>query len=335
MVKSTKFNKKNSQLKYKKTILNMEATEKSCETSDFGLKNKANHANIVPDEGFEKNVLYSMFYMTENNKTSDPSTINKRNNPENFPEGGFTHDANLSLKSDQSKHHGNDMVMKNKKKKDYNNIVEKTDEKISGYREIVKNLTNIIYDKNRKIKKDKKSNTLFVERFKTVQPEFKISSLTTFGKHNPEILEEIEMKEIIITKLDGIIKLIQHIYFNDRRPQYQNVRMRNIQEKLCEFYDGTIWKTIEESTIIHNIIVYTKDIIDNYYDKNKRKFSKYYQEKYRNFSNLFDEIIINKMNENIKNEKYEKIYNKIKILLINKKKIDRVIKEKNKLSITV
>ena len=39
--------------------------------------------------------------------------------------------------------------------------------------------------------------------------------------------------------------------------------------------------------------------------------------------------------KNIKNEKYEKIYDKIKILLINKKEIDRVIKEKNKLSITV
>lgn len=335
MVKSTKFNNKKSQLKYKKIILNMEATEKSCETDDCEIKNKVNHAIIVHDEGFEKNIVVSMFFVTENNKTSDPSTFNKRNNPENFPEGGCTLDANLSLKSDPTKHHGNDMVMKIKKKKVYDNIVENTDEKISDYREIVKNLTNFIYDKNRKIKKDKKSNTLIVERFKTVQPEFKITSLTTFGKHNPEILEEIEMKEIIITKLDGIIKLIEHIYFNDRRPQYQNVRMRNIQEKLCEFYNGTIWKTIDETTIIHNIIVYTKDIIDNYYDKNKRKFSKYYQEKYRNFSNLFDEIIINKMNENIKNEQYEKIYNKIKILLINKKKIDHVIKEKNKLSIIV
>ena len=226
------------------------------------------------------------------------------------------------------------MVMKFKNKKVYDNIVENIDEKISDYREIVKNIPDCIYEKNRKVKKDKKPNTLISERFKNVQSEFKITSLTTFGKHNPEILEEIEMNKIII-KSDGISKLIQHIYFNDRRPQYQNVRIRNIREKLCEFYDGTIWKTIDEKTIIHNIIVYTKDIIDNYYDKNKRKFSKYYQEKYRNFSNSFDEIIIKKMNENIKNEQYEKIYDKIKILLINKKEIDRVIKEKNKLIITV
>jgi len=335
MVKSTKFNKKKSQLKYKKIILKMEATEKSCETGEFGLKNKINHANIVHDEGFEKNIVVNMFLITEKNKTSETSIVDHGNGLKDLPEGGCTIDANLSQKIEPIKHHGNDMVMKIKKKKDYDNIVENMGEKISDYREIVKNISDFIYDNSRKIKKDKKSNTLISERFKTVQPEFKITSLTTFGKHNPEILEEIEMKEIIITKLDGISKLIQHIYFNDRRPQYQNVRIRNIQEKLCEFYDGTIWKTIDEKTIIHNIIVYTKDIIDNYYDKNKRKFSKYYQEKYRSFSNSFDEIIIKKMNENVKNEQYEKIYDKIKILLINKKEIDRVIKEKNKLSITV
>jgi hypothetical protein len=36
------------------------------------------------------------------------------------------------------------------------------------------------------------------------------------------------------------------------------------------------------------------------------------------------------MNGNIKNEQYEKIYDKIKIFLINKKRIDRGINEQNK-----
>lgn len=313
----------------------MDATEQCCENRDNEFENYINHAKVVHEGGVVSDFVMQKHVHKEKIETPEKPKIDKGNGPNNFPEWGCTLDANLSQKPEPTKHHGNDMVMNFKNKKDYDNIVENMDKKISDYRDIVKNIPDFIYDKSLKVKKDKKPNILISERFKNEPPEFKITSLTTFGKHNPEILEEIEMKEIIITKLDGISKLIQHIYFNDRRPQYQNVRIRNIREKLCEFYNGTIWKTIDEKTIIHNIIVYTKDIIDNYYDKNKRKFSKYYQEKYRSFSNSFDEIIIKKMNENVKNEQYEKIYDKIKILLINKKEIDRVIKEKNKLSITV
>jgi hypothetical protein len=313
----------------------MEATEKCCETQDKSLKIGVNHAKVDHDEGVMTDFVMQKHMHKLKIKTPEKSKIDNGNGLEGNPEWGGTNDAIFPQNQEPIKHHGNDIVMKFKNKNDYNNIVENIEEKISDYRDIVKNIPDFIYEKRHKIKKDKKPIILISERFKNAPPEFKITSLTTFGKHNPEILEEIEMNEIIITKLDGISKLIEHIYFNDSRPQYQNVRIRNIREKLCEFYDGTIWKTIEESTIIHNIIVYTKDIIDNYYDKNKQKFSKYYKEKYRSFSNSFDEIIIKKMNENIKNDKYEKIYNKIKRLLITKKEIDRVIKEKNKLSITI
>ena len=129
--------------------------------------------------------------------------------------------------------------------------------------------------------------------------------------------------------------LIEHLYFNDYRPQYQNVKMKNMQQNLCEFYDGTTWKLIEESTLIHNIIVYSKDIIDNHFIKNKKKFSRYYQERYSKFSSTFDEIIIKKMNGKIKNDRYEQIYEKIRIYLITKKENDRVNKQKKKLDITV
>ena len=95
-----------------------------------------------------------------------------------------------------------------------------------------------------------------------------ITSLVSFGKHHPEIFDEINMNEVVKTTYDGMIQLIEHLYFNDYRPQYQNIKMKNMQQKLCEFYDGTTWKTIDESTLIHNIIVYTKDIIDNHFIKN-------------------------------------------------------------------
>ena len=169
----------------------------------------------------------------------------------------------------------------------------------------------------------------------SVPPEFWITSLVSFGKHHPEIFDEINMNDVVKTTYDGMIQLIEHLYFNNYRPQYQNIKMKNIREKHCEFYDGTTWKLIDESTLIHNIIVYTKDIIDNNFIKNKKKFSRYYQERYNKFSNSFDEIIIKKMNGKVKNDHYEKIYEKVRIYLINKKENDRVNKQKKKLGITV
>lgn len=258
-----------------------------------------------------------------------------RDGHENLPDSRITLYADFSKKSLSEKSNGNDIIVFFRKNNFYENIVEKIDEKISVYREIVKNLPETGYSKKNTIEIGRSPTSILVDKIKSEHREFQISIVVPFGKDNHEILEEINMDNIIRTKTDGIINLIEHVYFNDRRPQNQNVRMSNIQKKYCEFYDGTIWKTIEEKTLIHNIIVYSKDIIDNYYEKNKKKLSKYYQTKYRTFSDLFDEIIIKKMNGNQKNEKYEKIYERTRILLINKKKIDRVKSEQNKSIITI
>jgi len=258
-----------------------------------------------------------------------------RDGHENLPDSRITLHADFSQKIGSDKSHGNEIVVFFRKNNFYENVVEKIDEKISVYREIVKNLPETGYSKKNTIESGRTPTSILVDKIKSEHREFQISIVVPFGKDNNEILQEINMDNIIRTKTDGIINLIEHIYFNDRRPQNQNVRMSNIQKKYCEFYDGTIWKTIEEKTLIHNIIVYSKDIIDNYYEKKRKKLSKYYQTKYRTFSDLFDEIIIKKMNGNQKNEQYEKIYERTRILLINKKKIDHVKSEQNKLIITI
>jgi hypothetical protein len=199
-------------------------------------------------------------------------------------------------------------------------IVENIDEKIIAHQEIVKTLPELESDI-----KPKKPTTIFFENFKkkiTFPKEFWITSLVSFGKHHPEIFDEINMDDVVKKTYDGMIRLIEHLYFNDYRPQYQNVKMKNMQQKLCEFYDGTKWKLIDESTLIHFI-------------KNKKKISRYYQERYSKFSSSFDEIIIKKMNGKVKNDRYEQIYEKIRIYLITKKENDRVNKKKNKLDITV
>ena len=49
--------------------------------------------------------------------------------------------------------------------------------------------------------------------------------------------------------------------------------MHNIRKHYCKYFDGEYWKLIEENILIHNIIVSKKDIIDNYYEKLRKKIN--------------------------------------------------------------
>lgn len=311
----------------------MKATEKSCEGPKTGLKNEIDHVIIDTPSDQTPDFVMQPHEEHLNFKTAKLQIGDIRIGYEKPQDQGITFHAKNHQNDTSENTHGNTYVMNFSKNNSYEDIVENIDEKIIAHQEIVKKLPEIESDN-----KPKKPTTIFFENFKkkiTFPPEFWITSFVSFGKHHPEIFDEINMNDVVKKTYDGMIKLIEHLYFNDYRPQYQNVKMKNMQEKLCEFYDGTTWKTIDESTLIHNIIVYTKDIIDNHFIKNKKKYSAYYQERYSKFSNSFDEIIIKKMNGKVKNERYEKIYEKVRIHLINKKENDRVIKQKKKLGITV
>ena len=311
----------------------MKATEKSCDGPKTCIKNEIDH--VIVDTPSDQTPYFVMQKHDEHQKIKTAKQQNGQNRlgSLNPSERGMTIHAENHENDASKKPHGNTYVMIFSKNNHFEDIVENIDEKIIAHQEIVKTLPEIDSDN-----KNKKPTTLFFENFKkkiSFPQEFWITSLVSFGKHHPEIFDEINMNEVVKTTNDGMIQLIEHLYFNDYRPQYQNVKMKNMQQKHCEFYDGTTWKLIDESTLIHNIIVYTKDIIDNHFIKNKKKFSAYYQERYNKFSNSFDEIIIKKMNGKVKDDQYEKIYGKVRIHLINKKENDRVIKQKKKLGITI
>lgn len=311
----------------------MEATEKSCEGSNIGPNSQNDIVEI--DSRSETPQNLSCFCMMHIKKLKGLKSKTDQNGKasENFSYRGITSHAENHQNETSEEPHGNTYVMNFTNNNICEDIVENIDEKIIAHQEIVKTLPEL-----ESVIKPKKPTTIFLENFKkkiTFPKEFWITSLVSFGKHHPEIFDEINMNDVVKKTYDGMIQLIEHLYFNDYRPQYQNVKMKNVREKFCEFYDGTTWKLIDESTLIHNIIVYTKDIIDNHFIKNKKKFSRYYQERYSKFSSTFDEIIIKKMNGKIKNEHYEQIYEKIRIYLITKKENDRVNKQKKKLDITV
>jgi len=311
----------------------MKETEQSCKSPIDGPKSQFDIVKVDTPSDQTPDFIMQKHDAHQKNKTAKLQKGRNRLRYEKSSEQGITVHAENHQNDTTENPHGNTYVMNFSNNNFCEDIVENIDEKIIAHQEIVETLPEIESDIN-----PKKPTTIFFENFKkkiTFPQEFWITSLVSFGKHHPEIFDEINMNDIVKKTYDGIIRLIEHLYFNDYRPQYQNIKMKNMQQKLCEFYDGTTWKTIDESTLIHNIIVYTKDIIDNHFIKNKKKHSKYYQERYNKFSNSFDEIIIKKMNGKVKNEHYEKIYEKVRIHLITKKENDRVIKQKKKLGITV
>jgi hypothetical protein len=148
-----------------------------------------------------------------------------------------------------------------------------------------------------------------------------------FGQENISSLKNINMINminIIKSNEDGLLKLIEYIHFNDGIPENQNIKMHNIRKHYCKYFDGEYWKLIEENTLIHNVIVSKKDIIDNYYEKLQKKINTDIKKKYKDFSDIFDKIIFENINKKInKDVIYKKIYNKLLLFLIRKSNIDK------------
>jgi hypothetical protein len=150
------------------------------------------------------------------------------------------------------------------------------------------------------------------------------TSILKFGQENISSLQNINMINMIKSNEDGLLKLIEHIHFNDDIPENQNIKMHNIRKHYCKYFDGEYWKLIEENILIHNIIVSKKDIIDNYYEKLRKKINTDIKKKYKDFSDLFDKIIFENINQKInKDVIYKKIYNKLLLFLIRKSNIDK------------
>lgn len=166
--------------------------------------------------------------------------------------------------------------------------------------------------------------------------------INAFGKENLDILTEDVLDSIIENPNGGIVKLIKIIHFNPNVPENRNVVIKNKKDTYFNVYNGDFWEKQDKDTTIHNLLSTKKDIMDDHFENmiEKKVVSNFMITNYNDFCDILDPYLkdnldslitdklskknITKKCENI----YKKLYDKIMVVMMNDKEINKVLQRK-------
>jgi hypothetical protein len=150
-------------------------------------------------------------------------------------------------------------------------------------------------------------------------------NIVQFGRENPNDLTKNEIQKILYEKgVDGLLACLEALHFNDRLPQYKNLRLTNLNSKYIDVHNGITWVKDDKEKIISETLdnhSYNLQVLcDNEAKAKKIKNSvKNFIDNFSKFNNIDTEEknisdnkkIIKKINEH-KDEVKLFMYNKTK-----------------------
>ena len=130
-------------------------------------------------------------------------------------------------------------------------------------------------------------------------------NIIELGKENLfDVLTEKERLNILKHRYSSIEKLIQHVHFNDKYPQFHNIIVTNINNNIAYKYDkeSNQFKAIEKSKLLETILDSRSNDVESFYEVDRNKLSEMDK-------NALDQLIddINKNDKQIKADKYKTI----------------------------
>jgi len=76
-------------------------------------------------------------------------------------------------------------------------------------------------------------------------------TIVAFGKEDISLLNKDEIYKILYDKnYDPLIASIETIHFNERLPQYQNIKLKDIKSKYIDIHNGLSWQKKNKNNII-------------------------------------------------------------------------------------
>jgi len=201
---------------------------------------------------------------------------------------GLSYKYSQSLSSHKKKKHPNyndDILdIKNKGISEFEELKKIFIEQGSIKDKKIENLINIINEKNKQIEdimKTSKCKTINNITNKTINNNNGIINnitIVAFGKEDISLLNKDEIYKILCDKnYDPLIASIETIHFNERLPQYQNIKLKDIKSKYIDIHNGSSWEKKNKNNIIDdtldNHIYNIKILKDSYPNKNKIKKS--------------------------------------------------------------
>jgi len=120
-------------------------------------------------------------------------------------------------------------------------------------------------------------------------------NIVQFGREDISSLTREEIKKILYERgVDGLLASLEIIHFNDRLPQYKNLRLTNLNSKYIDVHNGKTWIKDDKEKIINETLenhTYNLQQLceDNNNSKKIKNSIKNLIDDYSNFNNIMTE----------------------------------------------
>ena len=126
--------------------------------------------------------------------------------------------------------------------------------------------------------------------------------LNNYGKEDISYITDSMKSNLLKGPYNMIPKLIEHVHFNDNKPENQNILYPNKKENKIKIFKDNKWVYKDKQEVIDDLIDGKYFILDCHYETVlKDKFNKYNKKIYETFRELFDEKDIT-LHEQLKKE---------------------------------
>ena len=80
-------------------------------------------------------------------------------------------------------------------------------------------------------------------------------NIVQFGREDSSLLNKEEISKILYERgIDGLLASIEVFHFNNRLPQYKNIRLTNLKSKYIDIHDGNKWKKENQEKILNETL---------------------------------------------------------------------------------
>lgn len=133
-----------------------------------------------------------------------------------------------------------------------------------------------------------------------------------YGKEDLDRLSKEEILKVLGKGYSAVIQLTDDMHFGSKYPEYHNVYIPSMKEKYGMIYNGKSWDLINKDELVDNIYYDKKDMIDD-------KFEAFYDSLSKPKQEALERWFEDDNNDDTK--QIDKIKDKIKLLLYNKRHI--------------
>lgn len=114
-------------------------------------------------------------------------------------------------------------------------------------------------------------------------------NLNGYGKEDLSHITDSLKTQLLAKPYGAIPKMIEHIHFNDKKPENKNISLPNKKDNKIKVFSGNKWIYRIKDEIINDLVDGKYFLLDCHYEENCNKLSKATQDNFEQFQSHYDD----------------------------------------------